>query len=48
MLEGLIDKVIFALEEEEKGEADARREILDAIGTGKLTVDEAIIRLKEL
>ena len=43
-----LDKVIHALEEEEKGEADARREILDAIEDGKLSVDEAILKLKEL
>jgi len=43
-----LDKVISALEEEEKGEADERREILDAIEEGKLSVDEAILKLKEL
>lgn len=43
-----LDKVIIALEEEEKSERDARREILTAIEDGKLSVDEGVQLLREL
>ena len=43
-----LNNVIAGLEQEERLEQDARREILDAIESGKLSVDEAIQLLKEL
>ena len=43
-----LNKVIAALEDEQKHERDTRRNILDAIEQGKLTVDEATQLLREL
>jgi len=43
-----LNKVIAALAEEERQEKDRRREILDAIDNGTMTVDEAIAQLREL
>jgi hypothetical protein len=43
-----LNKVIAALQEEEKTERDARREILNAIEEGKISVDQAIQLLREL
>jgi hypothetical protein len=43
-----LDKVIAAIEQEEETERDARREILNAIEEGKLSVDEAIQLLRDL
>jgi hypothetical protein len=43
-----LDRVIAALAEEEKQEKDKRREILDSIDNGSMTVDAAIELLREL
>ena len=43
-----LNKVITALEQEEKTERDTRREILKAIEEGKLKVEEAVQLLREL
>ena len=43
-----LNKVIAALEQEERHEQDARRQILDAIESGEMSVDEAIHLLREL
>ena len=43
-----LNRVIEALGHEAETERDARRKILDGIEQGRLTVDQAIERLKEL
>ncbi|MFH1708238.1 MAG: DUF2089 domain-containing protein [Planctomycetota bacterium] len=43
-----LDKVIASLEHEEAQEQDSRRAILDQIEAGKLSVDDAIVLLREL
>lgn len=43
-----LDRVIVALEQAAGEEHDSRREVLDALEAGKLTVDQAIEKLKEL
>jgi len=43
-----LDKVIAAIEAEEKAERDARRDILSAIEGGRISVDEAVRLLREL
>lgn len=45
---GRLNRVIDALGQQAEVEKDARRRILDEIEQGRLTVDEAIERLKEL
>lgn len=43
-----LDKVIAALEEEERGEQDARTQILDALENGEINAKEAVTLLREL
>ena len=43
-----LNRVIESLEEQAEAERDRRREILDEIEQGKLSVEDAILRLKEL
>ena len=43
-----LNKVIEALNHEEENDQDERRQILDALEGGDITVDEAVQRLKEL
>lgn len=43
-----LDRVIAALERASSEERDSRRDILDALEAGKVTVDDAIQRLREL
>lgn len=43
-----LNRVIEALEKEEEGERDIRNQILDQVEQGKISVDEAVRRLREL
>jgi len=43
-----LDRVIQALERAEGQERDARRQILDELEAGKLSVDAAVAKLREL
>ncbi len=43
-----LDRVIQALQEQEEAERDTRKQILDAIEHGELSVDDAIKQLREL
>lgn len=42
-----LDRVIAALEREETAEHDSRRQILDELEAGRISVDEAIKQLRE-
>ena len=43
-----LDGVIQSLQQEEEAERDARKQILDAIEQGQMSVDEAITQLRDL